>query len=238
VSPSPADANVQQLRLELEAARIEARLIDPLARYGALVLETNQRFNLTGAKNAAELAPHISDSLTLLPFVTTPLIDIGSGAGFPAIPLAIASGIAITLVEATQKKARFLASVLGTFELRGEVVPKRAEVAARDERLRERFASGTGRAVALAPAVAELVVPFLSVGGVALLQRGPMGPRERTALEDAAIVLGARVEAEHRLDDRSLLVLRKIEPTPRRFPRRTGVPEKRPLCYGQQLSGY
>ncbi|MBV8149631.1 MAG: 16S rRNA (guanine(527)-N(7))-methyltransferase RsmG [Candidatus Eremiobacteraeota bacterium] len=213
--------------------QLEARSIESLARYGALVLETNQRFNLTGAKNGAELAAHVIDSLTLLPFVRTPLVDVGSGAGLPAIPLAIATATAInvTLVEATRKKARFLACVLQTFGLQGEVVPLRAEVAAHDERLRERFASGTARAVALAPVVLELVLPFLRVGGSAVLARGRMDARERGALEDAATMLGGFVEAEHRLEDeRRIVVVRKTQPTPERFPRRTGVPEKRPLC--------
>jgi 16S rRNA (guanine527-N7)-methyltransferase len=232
VSRTDADDEITRLRSCFEAAHLEARLIEPLARYGAFVLETNRRFNLTGAKNGDELAPHIVDSLSILPFVRTPLIDIGSGAGLPAIPVAIASGAAVTLVEPTRKKARFLEHVMTAFHLAGEVVPARAEVAAHDERLRERFASGTARAVAPAPAVAELVVPLLSVGGVALLQRGRIDAREYTALEDAAIILGARIETERRLEgERRILILRKIAPTPPRFPRRTGVPERRPLCY-------
>ena len=208
------------------------RSIEPLARYCALVLETNERFNLTGAKNSDELAGHVIDSLTLLPFIRAPLIDVGSGAGLPAIPLAIVTGINVTLVEATRKKAHFLARVVETFELRAEVVPLRAEAAARDERLRERFASGTARALALAPVVLELLLPFLRVGGLAVVQRGKMDERERSALEDAATMLGGAVEGEHLLaNERRIVLVRKAQPTPGRFPRRTGVPEKRPLCY-------
>jgi 16S rRNA (guanine527-N7)-methyltransferase len=232
VSPPATGEEIARLRSRFEAAQLDTRVIEPLARYAALVLETNKHFNLTGAKNGDELAAHVLDSLTLLPFVRDPLVDVGSGAGLPAIPLAIAGGIAVTLVETTHKKARFLESVMETFALPGEVVAARAEVAARDLRLRERFASGTARAVALAPTVAELVLPFLEVGGVALLQRGTIDRHELAALEDAAIMLGGRFESEQRLEgDRRIVVLRKTEPTPQRFPRRTGVPEKRPLCY-------
>jgi 16S rRNA (guanine527-N7)-methyltransferase len=215
----------------LEAAGVEPRLIAPLAAYGELVLETNRQFNLTGAKTPEELAAHLVDSLTVVPFVREPYVDIGSGAGLPAIPVAIATGFAGTLVETTLKKARFLERVLERFGLPGEVIAQRAEVAAHDERLRERFASGTARAVAAAPVVEELLLPFLAIGGVAVLQRGSIEPRERTALEDAALMLGANVEAEHPLDgERRILLLRKTAPTPLRFPRRTGIPEKRPLC--------
>lgn len=225
------DENQQRFRKLLEASGVEARLVDALSRYGALVLETNKHYNLTGAKDADALATHLLDSLTVVPFVREPLIDVGSGAGLPAIPVALATGIPVTLVDATRKKAKFLEHVLQTFNLRGEVIAQRAEVAGRYERWRDRFASGTARAVAAAPTVAELLLPFLAVGGVAILQRGAIEAPERNGLEDAAMLLGGCVEAEHRIgDDRRIVLVRKIGPTPPRFPRRTGIPEKRPLC--------
>jgi 16S rRNA (guanine527-N7)-methyltransferase len=221
-----------ELRGLLEACGVEGGLAEPLARFGALVLETNRRFNLTGAKSAAEIAPHIVDSLSVVPYVREPYVDIGSGGGFPAVPVAIATRVPVTMIETTVKKARFLQEALEAFELRGEVVAARAEVAGHDERLRERFASGTARAVALAPVVAELLLPFIEPGGAALLQRGTVEPRERQALEDAALMLGAGIEEETALEgERRIIILRKGAPTPLRFPRRTGVPEKRPLCY-------
>jgi 16S rRNA (guanine527-N7)-methyltransferase len=195
------------------------------------VLEANRTFNVTGAKTAPDIAAHIVDSLTVVPFVADMLVDVGSGAGLPAIPVAIATGVPVTLIEATGKKARFLQRMLETFELAGEVVAQRAEVAARDERLRDAFACGTARAVSTAPTVAELLVPFIKPGGVAILQRGTMDARERAALADAALVLAAEVTGEQPLDgDRRIVLLRKTGATPLRFPRRTGIPEKRPLC--------
>jgi 16S rRNA (guanine527-N7)-methyltransferase len=226
-----SDENHQRLHKLLEASGVEARLVDALSRYGALVLETNRRYNLTGAKDADALATHLLDSLTVVPYIREPLIDVGSGAGLPAIPVALATGIPVTLVEATRKKAQFLEHVLQTFSLRGEVISHRAEIGGRDERWRERFASGTARGVAAAPTVAELLLPFLAIGGVAILQRGSMEAPERSGLEDAAMLLGGRVEAEQRIgNDRRIVLVRKIGPTPPRFPRRTGIPEKRPLC--------
>ncbi len=215
----------------LGEAGAEPRLIERLAHYGALVLETNRRFNISGADTAEELVPHIVDSLSIVPYVQGPLVDVGSGGGLPAIPLAIATGIPITLVESTTKKAAFLEAALGTLGLAGTVVPQRAELAGRDPALREQFACATARAVSSAPTVLELTVPFLRVEGVAVLQRGGLPGRERNALADAAPMLGAQVEAEIPLDgERRIILVRKTGETPNRFPRRTGVPEKRPLC--------
>jgi 16S rRNA (guanine527-N7)-methyltransferase len=222
---------VSSLEERLEAAGVAAPLAAPLARYGALVLEANRRFNLTGATTPDELLAHLLDSLTVVPHVAAPYVDIGSGAGFPAIPVAIARAIPVTLVEATRKKARFLESTLAALGLEGEVIAERAETAAHHERLRERFAVGTARALATAPTVAELLLPFIAVDGVAILQRGTGDSREQTALEDASLMLGGRLETEERLiDGRRIILLRKTGATPARFPRRVGIPEKRPLC--------
>jgi 16S rRNA (guanine527-N7)-methyltransferase len=149
----------------------------------------------------------------------------------PAIPVAIAAGVDVTMVESTTKKAAFLEAALGTLGLQGRVIPQRAELAGRDPALRERFACATARAVSSAPTVLELAVPFLQVGGTAVLQRGKLDERERNAVVDAAPMLGARLDQEIPLEgERRILLLNKGTSTPQRFPRRTGVPEKRPLC--------
>ncbi len=102
---------------------------------------------------------------------------------------------------------------------------------AHDPRYRERYGAATARAVASAPTVAELTLPFLRIGGRALLQRGALDDVERQAVADAAPMLGARLVEERLLDGaRRILILEKTEATPQRFPRRVGVPEKRPLC--------
>lgn len=222
---------MSSLEDRLQAAGVQAALAASLARYGALVLEANRTFNLTGATTPDELLKHLLDSLTVAPYVREPYVDVGSGAGFPAIPVALANAITITMIEATRKKARFLESALAELGLRGEVIAERAESAAHEERLRGRFASGTARAVATAPAVAELLLPFIAVNGVAVLQRGESDRREQVALEDASLMLGGRVEGEEPLaGGRRIILVRKTGATPARFPRRIGIPEKRPLC--------
>jgi 16S rRNA (guanine527-N7)-methyltransferase len=218
----------------LERAGLEARLIAPLAHYGRLILEANRRFNLTGARSPEELAAHLLDGLTVVPYVREPYVDLGSGAGLPAIPVAIATGMPVTLIEATAKKSRFLTSVLDRLGLRGRVIAERAEAAGHRAELRERFASGTARALASAPTVAELLVPFIAPGGTAVLQRGRLPSDERAALQDAVFMLGGRIEDERELaGERRILVVRKLGPTPARFPRRSGLPAKRPLCFSR-----
>jgi 16S rRNA (guanine527-N7)-methyltransferase len=203
-----------------------------LALYGALVLEANRVTNLTAARTPAALLDHIVDSLTLAGDVDGPLIDLGSGAGFPGIPLAIVTGQPVTLVESVRKKAMFLGGALKALNVLGEVIDGRAERLGSDPAFRERFSSATARAVASAPTVAELAVPFLAIGGKALLQRGALDERERRAVVDAAPMLGAKLVEERLIaGERRILVLQKVSSTPARFPRRDGIPEKRPLCF-------
>lgn len=215
----------------LAAAGVERTLVERLAQYGALLLETNRHFNVSGANTPEALTPHIEDSLLVAKYVRSPLIDIGSGGGLPAVPVAIATGSHITMVESTTKKAAFLESLLGQLGLQGQVVPERAELAGRHTDLRERFSCATARAVSTLPTVLELTLPFLAVGGVAVLQRGRLDESERNAAADAAGMLGGKITEEiPGPGERRIVLVQKVSPTPERFPRRTGVPEKRPLC--------
>ncbi len=217
----------------LQEARIEARAASRLAAYGEMLLEANRRTNLTGAKTPEALVAHLLDSLTLVPFIAGPLVDVGSGAGLPAIPLALVLGVEITMIEATAKKAAFLELALRRLDLRGEVVAERAETAARSERLRDAYPSGTCRAVASGTSTAELLLPFVRPSGLAVLQRGKVSEAERAAIADAALVLGGELEGLVNIPngERSIVLLRKTTPTPPRFPRRVGVAERRPLCW-------
>jgi 16S rRNA (guanine527-N7)-methyltransferase len=211
--------------------------LDPAARalldaYAAALLEATAEVNLTGARDAEAIGEHIADALAIAPYVADPLVDVGSGGGLPGIPLAIVTGYAVTLVESTGKKARFLERVVAQFGLRVRVVDARAEVAGHDETLRGRFAAATARAVGSLPTVLELTLPLLAVGGVAVLQRGLVEQRERFAATDAARMLGAELAEEvPQPGGKRVLLFRKTAETQQRFPRRVGVPAKRPLCY-------
>lgn len=214
-----------------------------LELYIARLLERNAATNLTAARDPASVVEHVRDSLGLVPYVREPLVDVGSGGGFPGIPLAIATGAATTLIESVAKKAAFLRAVADELALPVEVICARAEDVGRDPAFRERFASATARAVGSVSTVLELTIPLLRVGGVALLQRGGLTPLQRAAACDAALVLGAAVASEYEVVEegvverapggpggRRLLIVKKLAPTGPRFPRRAGVPAKRPLC--------
>lgn len=219
------------VRAALAARGAPAGKLDALAAYGALLLDANRLVNLTAARSAEAVADQICDALPLVPLVTGALIDIGSGGGLPGIPLAVLCGVRVVLVEAIAKKAAFLARAIDELGLDGEALAERAEVLGREDAYRERFRHATARAVGAAPTVAELSVPFLEIGGTALLQRGALDQAERDATRDAAGMLGAELAEEIPLDGvRRILVLEKRAPTQQRFPRRAGVPEKRPLC--------
>jgi 16S rRNA (guanine527-N7)-methyltransferase len=239
-----ADAGVLRASLALGSVRTEAVVdADPsghkrelLDRYADALLRRNAAVNLTAARTREAVEVHIADSVAIASFVREPFVDVGSGGGFPAIPLAIVTGFRGTLVEAVGKKARFLVEVIEELGLPLDVRVMRAEDAGRDVGLRAQFASATARAVASLPAVLELTIPLLAVGGVAILQRGRIDTRERTAAVDAALVLGAVIDDERRLgddesDERRTVLARKVAATNGRFPRRAGIPAKRPLCY-------
>lgn len=221
----------------LDEALDSERVRDALGRYVAALAARNAMLNLTGAKTPEAIQEHLRDSLALVPHVRGPLIDIGSGGGFPGIPLAIATGFKITLVESIAKKASFLRDVVSELELPVEVINGRAEELGRDPSYRARFASATARAVGGVTTVLELTIPLLAIGGVAVLQRGTFDALERASASDALLVLGATLESEFlcapgddATDARRVLVVRKVEMTGGRFPRRAGVPAKRPLC--------
>jgi 16S rRNA (guanine527-N7)-methyltransferase len=219
------------LNAALLGAGVGADLAERLATYGAMLLDANRKVNLTGAKDAEALVPHLLDALTLAGDVTESLVDVGSGGGLPGIPLALATGARLVMIEPIAKKAAFLERALAELGLDGLALSQRAEVVARDERFREKFAFATARAVSSAPTVAELTIPFLRIGGRALLQKGVVEAAERQALEDASPILGGVLMAERTLEGaRRIFIIEKVTATGIRFPRRNGVPEKRPLC--------
>jgi 16S rRNA (guanine527-N7)-methyltransferase len=230
-----------------EAARAIGVALDPgqvaaLARFRMLLEEGNARASLTAVTDEAGFwRTHALDSLSIARALEgepppATLVDVGAGAGIPAIPLAIAfPGLAVTAVEATAKKCRFMeeaARALGLAD-RFRVVERRAEEAARDRAHRERYDVATARAVSRLAVVAELCLPFVRVGGLFVAYKGPRVAEELAGAEVAAAALGARIEAviESGIPGAALCLvkMRKRGPTPEGFPRRPGIPEKRPL---------
>ncbi len=188
------------------------------------------------------LRAHFLDSLTLAPIIREMglangrFVDIGAGGGFPGLPLKIAlPTLDLTLIDAARKKTDLLERAVAALGVDARVLQARAEDAARDLSLRETFDLATARALAPWPVVLELALPFCAVGGRLLGQRGESGPAEAERYEPAAIALGGRtlrveaVGAAAGFTARHVVVVEKISATTERYPRRAGIPAKRPL---------
>jgi 16S rRNA (guanine527-N7)-methyltransferase len=207
--------------------------VDQQARYASLLLSWNQRLNLTGARTEAELARHLRDAHALLEASwegIARLVDVGSGGGLPAIPLALAlPGVGFTLVEANRRKAAFLEHVAGELAMGNlNVVCGRAEEIARQPVHREAYDRAISRAAARPAVLLELALPLVRVGGDLLAVVGELDPG---ALAGAASCLGAQAPWLERTGDGSpLLRTRKQRSTPAEFPRRFQVMSRRPLA--------
>jgi len=239
---------------------IAAPIASPaFATYRRLLLEWNTRFNLTAITDPAEVDRRlIADALRMLPAVDTfcppsppagmrspspprrlaasppcRLIDIGAGAGFPGLPLKLARPeLDVTLVEATGKKVSFLQQVIRELGLVGvEALHTRAEDLGHNPAFRGQYDLATARAVASLPALLELCVPFLRMGGHALFPKGAEIGEELARAGRAAPLVGARIVSADRLpgSDTRLVIVEKTGPTPTRYPRRAGIPAREPL---------
>lgn len=225
------------LGLDLEAH------LPAFSRLYDLLMEANRRMNLTALRTEEEVVrKHFLDSLTLLalPLWEGPLrvLDLGTGAGFPGLPLKIVRPeLEVTLLDATKKKVAFVAEAVRVLDLKGALpLWGRAEALAHRPEHREAYGRVVARAVAPLCVLAELGLPFLALGGVMVAQKGPRVVEELAPLPQALSLLGGRLEGVYPLrlpfaeEERHLVVLAKEGPTPPRFPRRPGVPEKHPLC--------
>ena len=224
------------MRSDLEEPSITEPAATQLRRFLERLLETNRSFNLTAITDPAEAwDKHVLDSLTLLPDLRelpegSRVVDVGSGGGLPALPLAITlPGLRFTLLEATAKKARFLeqtATELGLANV--SVVCERAESFGRGPE-RERFDATSSRAVSRLPVLLELTLPLIRVGGLCLAIKGEQAAREVAEAKNALQVLRAEVEDTRRTASGVVVRIRKIAKTPLKYPRRPGEPKRAPL---------
>ena len=202
-------------------------------QYAHLLLEWNRSINLTGAQTLEQVEALIADAGVLVDASwtgITSVIDIGSGGGLPAIPLAVAMPhVRFTLLEANTRKCAFLEHVAGTLGLANVVVaPGRAEDLAHRPALREQYDRAISRAAARPEVLLELALPFVRTGGDLVAQVSPLDP---LALEPAARLLGGGTpRLQPAAGGHALMVVPKLAPTPSRFPRRTGLPGRKPLA--------
>ena len=212
-----------------------------LSLYIDMLLETNKQFNLTAIKSAEEAwIRHILDSLSLIPILAKEhvehVVDVGSGGGLPGIPLAITMPeVTFTLVETTQKKAVFLSHVAKELGLENvTVISERAEnLATKSGGFRDIADAVVARAVGPLNILLELTVPFAKVDGVVLTIKGERAPIEVEEARKALHVLKAEVTSSHRTTTGTILTIRKLEPTPNKYPRPAGEPKRLPIGKGQ-----
>ncbi|MGE4271846.1 MAG: 16S rRNA (guanine(527)-N(7))-methyltransferase RsmG [Desulfitobacterium sp.] len=233
----------KDLLRQLSLARLNLHIADDqleqFSVYADRLVEWNQKVNLTSITDPEEIIlKHFVDSLSLLPLVAgTKMADIGTGAGFPGLPIKIMlPKLKVYLVDSLAKRLEFLDAVLDELSIQEvETVHSRAEDFARNPLYRETFDCVTSRAVARLPVLLEYAIPLLKKGGVFLAAKGPQVDEEITEAKKAAEILGAEIkdirrfslgeEAEHR----AVVVIEKISPTPKAYPRKAGTPAKKPL---------
>ena len=236
---------------ELDALLREAGIpitenaLSELNRYYALLLDWNTRMDLTSVAQQDMGKRHFVDSLLPLtkeaffPFGIR-LIDVGTGAGFPGLALAVARpDFQVTLLEAQGKRCQFLRAVIEDLNLQNvTVIQDRAEILGHRAEHREQYDRAVARAVAPLNVLCEYLLPFVKVGGYALCWKGPAAAEEREDGAWAAQALGGSLEESVEVfqdESRHVLVpIRKTEKTLPQYPRKNGIPVKRPLKYGKK----
>lgn len=216
---------------------------EKLAGYHEMLIRANAQFNLTRVPDDLREAAdrNYLDCIAPLASVSWPqdarnLIDVGSGAGFPGIPLSIMRpDIHVVLVDSLGKRVNFLQSVIDELDLNAQAMHLRAEDAGRRDELREQFDLAAARAVASLNLLSEYLLPMVRVGGRMLAMKGPQAEEELAQAAFALEELGGRAD---KVEDvtipgrdwaHKLVWIDKVQPTPQKYPRKAGVPEKKPL---------
>lgn len=216
--------------------------VNQFDKYGDLLIEWNQKINLTAITEPDEVAiKHFVDSLMCLQYLNFEenysIIDIGTGAGFPGLPIKISQEkLSLTLLDSLQKRCNFLQNVVDELKLKDvQVIHGRAEEKGQDKKLREKFNIAFARAVTNLPVLVEYCLPFVKVGGFFVSLKGPDVNQEIADAKNALKILGGKIVdiKQFKLpiieDPRSLIIIEKTSPTPKNYPRKAGLPAKKPL---------
>lgn len=213
-----------------------------LEKYAEMMLRYNEFMNLTAITEPDEIREkHFLDSITLLLSGKISegctLIDIGAGAGFPSIPVKIVrDDINLTMLDSLNKRINFLNDVIKELDIKNaKAIHSRAEDAGKNKELRESFDIATARAVADLAVLAEYALPFVKVGGYFVAMKGTAPAEEIENAKKAIREMGGEIEQvkEALLPSgirHSLVIIRKVIPTPSKYPRKAGKPSKEPIC--------
>ena len=227
---------------KLIGLKLTSRQVKAFRDYEQELINWNEKFNLTAIREVEGIrTKHFLDSLSALLELKDPapetLVDVGTGAGFPGIPLKIAlPDLHLTLVESVGKKSEFCRHTAGLLQLENvEVLSLRAEDMGQLPQYRERFDWAVARAVSSMPVLAEYLLPLVRVGGGVLAQKGENAHAEVQNAERAIQLLGGNLRKIRIVtlpgvaDERYLVVMEKKAATPKQFPRRAGLPARKPL---------
>lgn len=209
-------------------------------KYMELLLSWNEKINLTAIKEPKEvIIKHFVDSLTIAKYIPqgVTLVDMGTGAGFPGIPLKIyRNDIKITLVDSLNKRIKFLDEVIQKLKLEGiETKHARAEEFGKNSKYRETFDIATSRAVANLATLSEYLIPLVKVNGKCISMKGPDIKAELQNGKRAIKILGGKIskvdcfELPNTDIKRTILIIDKVEKTPQKYPRKPGMPAKEPI---------
>jgi len=206
--------------------KLDNEMLESFSRYFDLLIEWNNKFNLTAlTEKEAVIEKHFLDSLIPEHYFEGSVLDVGSGAGFPGIPLAIyRKDLSLTMIDSLNKRVNFLTEVLRVLGLKGEALHLTSEEA-NGKGMRGKFDCVTARAVAPMSILLDLTLPLAKVGGKVILYKGVPSDEEKSSLLSLAKEMGFKQEdyKSYSLPDgseRTLYVLRKISPTPNKYPRK------------------
>ena len=216
--------------------------VEKFNEYMQLLLEWNEKINLTAITDESEIIlKHFIDSLTVLKYVkeNNKIIDVGTGAWFPGIPLAIMNlNINISLLDSLNKRINFLNEVSKKLELKNiKTIHGRAEDFGQNKESREKFDVAVSRAVANMTTLAEYLLPFVKVGGYAICMKGPNIEEELDKAKFAIKELGGIIEKVDNFNlpgsdiERNIVIIKKISNTPNRYPRKAGTPSQSPMFH-------
>lgn len=215
-------------------------MVDNFFSYMSLLKEWNSKMNLTAIEeDRGVIIKHFTDSLSILPFVEDKeltLVDIGTGAGFPGVPLKIVRpALSITLADSLQKRLIFLDEVIKSLKLRKiSTVHGRAEDLGQDKNHREKYDIAVARAVAGLPVLLEYCLPFVRPGGIFIAMKGSDIKEVQDSKKALSILGGEIVEVKSinlpfTDNERNLIIVKKFRHTPTGYPRKAGKPSKNPL---------
>lgn len=226
---------VEELGIKLSKEQAEK-----FFNYMNLLLEWNEKINLTAITEEKEvIVKHFVDSLTIAKYIPegASLVDVGTGAGFPGIPLKIIrEDLKITLLDSLQKRINFLDVVIKELNLENiDTIHARVEEFGKNSKYRESFEVATSRAVANLSTLTEYLLPLVKVGGIAICMKGSSVEEELETSKKAINVLGGKVSNVFEFDlpktdiKRNLVIVDKINKTPSKYPRKPGMPSKEPI---------